>query len=164
MTRIRLVVLALVGALAWALWPDRDSPAALDGGDPALLADRVWLEAMPDSPTRHVHALVVLGDVPYGAFQHGSAYQASIELFEHARVEERLELRFPQTGRRQKVRFAARPCAERPPFDLCLDVSPNPWGGPRRYYGFRDAARAPGAVADLGHRLQHAALARPLAR
>ncbi len=29
-------------------------------------------------------------------------------------------------------------CTDLHPFDLCLDMKENPWGGPTRYYGMRD--------------------------
>ncbi len=37
-------------------------------------------------------------------------------------------------------------CDDLPPFDLCLTMSKNPWGGPKKYYSTNDpdsAALAP---------------------
>jgi hypothetical protein len=161
--RARVAVVTLIAAtLLYVLWPAAEpDDSALDGGDPELLADRVWLEAMPTSRTQHVHVLYVLADAPYGVFQRASAYQATLEVFEYIRDRAKLDLRFPQSGKKADVRVRARSCSDHPPFDLCLDLAKNPWGGPTHYYGFRDTDTAPEVVRELGHRLEHAAIDGP---
>lgn len=159
--RTKLAVAVLAAGLLYVLWPSGDSkPAALDGGDPSLLADRVWLEAMPTSPTQHVHVFLALADAPLGVFQRASAYQSTLEVFEYVGEGSRLDLRFPQQDRKAELRYRATPCTDHPPFDLCLELASNPWGGPTRYYGFSDERSAPPAIEALHHRLEHAAVER----
>jgi hypothetical protein len=47
-----------------------------------------------------------------------------------------VDLTFPQSNREAKFTFAVRECTDRKPFDLCLSLSSNPWGGPTEYFGF----------------------------
>ncbi len=159
--RTSLVVACLL-ATGFGLFSRRNhAPAGLDGGEADLLADRVWLQAIPTAPTQHIHAFLLLGDAPLGVFQKSSAYQATLEVFEHVRDGADLRMRFPQSGAGETVRFRVKACSEHPPFDLCLDLSKNPWGGPTRYFGFRDEDSAGATHAALRHRLAHAAIDGP---
>lgn len=156
------LVLACLLALALGFLSRRSrEPGRLDGGDPTLLTDRVWLEGLPESRTEHKHAMLVMADAPYGVFHKGSAYQASYEVFEHSGRGNSLKLTFPQSGKKAEVATRVTACSDRPPFDLCLQLSSNPWGGPTRYYGFRDEAGAGERVVELHHRLAHAAVDGP---
>jgi hypothetical protein len=160
-----MALFALVaGALVYLVWPGPSSKGALDGGDPSLLTDRVWLEKMPTAPTQHIHVMLALDEAPLGVFQKGSAYQATLEVFEYRVEDGRIELRFPQSDKKATVRYRARACSDQPPFDLCLELSKNPWGGPTRYYGFADDEAAAAALGELGHRLEHAAIDGPSLR
>ncbi len=61
-----------------------------------------------------------------------------------------VKLTFPQTDRSATFTFSVRECEERKPFNLCLTLSSNPWGGPTAYYGFsrpEDERAALGALA-----------------
>jgi hypothetical protein len=156
------LVLACLLAAGFSLVTRRNEPPArLDGGDPSLLADRLWLQAIPTAPTQHVHAFLILADAPFGIFQKSSAYQATLEVFEHIRDGGDLRLRFPQSGAATAIRFRVSGCATHPPFDLCLELSANPWGGPTRYFGFRDEDGVGASHAALRHRLAHAAVDGP---
>lgn len=111
------------------------SPEA--GEDPALLTGRMWLEKKPDKPTDHVHGAMFLPRPSLGLFQRSSAYDFHFERFDYKRDGAKVELTFPQTGKQAELTYTIKACDSLPPFDLCLELSENPWGGPRRYYGKR---------------------------
>lgn len=135
----RSVTFAFVGlALAGCTAPP--------GEDPSLLIDRVWVDSVPDKPTDHTNFAYLIPEPAIGIFQRASSYEMRAERFDHRRDGKTLELTFPQSGKTAKITFTVTACSELPPFDLCLDLSDNPWGGPKRYYGTRaqdedDAAR-----------------------
>jgi hypothetical protein len=117
------------------------------GEDPSLLLDRVWMEAQPTKPTDYVHGLFFLSYPSIGLFQRSSAYDFHFERVDYKRNGQSMKLTFPQTGKEDEVTFTVTACNSLPPFDLCLDLSGNPWGGPKRYYAKRaqddeDEARA----------------------
>ena len=60
------------------------------------------------------------------------------EIFEYRREGPKADVRFPQDGRESHLEYTITACDELRPFDLCLDLADNPWGGPKRYYGLRD--------------------------
>jgi hypothetical protein len=109
------------------------------GEDPSLLIGRLWLDSKPQKHTDYVHGAFLLPRPSFGWFQHSSSYDLHFERFDYKRDGQRLELSFPQTGKRAEVTFTVTACDALPPFDLCLDLSDNPWGGPKRYYGKRKA-------------------------
>jgi hypothetical protein len=106
--------------------------------DPSLLVDRVWLEGKPQEPREYLHAAYLLPQPKIGVFQRASAYDFHLERFDHERSGKTLKLTFPQTGKKAEITFSITACSTLPPFDLCLDLSENPWGGPKRYYGMRE--------------------------
>lgn len=106
--------------------------------DPSLLFDRVWLDSKPDKPTDYAHAAYLIPRPALGIFQRASSYESRAERFDHRRDGQKLEITFPQSGKSSEVTFTVTACSALPPFDLCLDLSENPWGGPRRYYGMRE--------------------------
>lgn len=140
--RIRLSALAVLGLVLLALWWWRS-----DGSDQAgpardssrLLYDRVWVDSLPEKHTDYMHAMLVLRDAPVGVFQKASSYHAILEVFEHQKKGKRLRVFFPQTRTQKGMKFRIHECDELPPFDLCLDLEKNPWGGPKRYYSTSDA-------------------------
>lgn len=105
--------------------------------DPTLLFDRLWVDSQPEKPTEHVHAAFLLPRPAIGIFQRASNYEMRAERFDHQREGQTLKLTFPQSGKTAEIRFTITPCSTLPPFDLCLDLSDNPWGGPKRFYGQR---------------------------
>lgn len=108
------------------------------GEDPTLLFDRVWLESMPAKPTDYTHGAFLLPRPAVGVFQRASAYDFHFERFDHKRDGQKLSLSFPQSGKKAEITFTVTACDSLPPFDLCLELSDNPWGGPKRYYGKRE--------------------------
>ena len=126
------------------------------GEDPSLLLERVWLESMPQKPTDYTHVAFVLPRPAVGLFQRSSSYDFRGELFEYKRDGNKLALTFPQSGKKAALTYTITACDKLPPFDLCLDLSENPWGGPKRYYGMmeqEDEARVlgPAAAARRSH-------------
>lgn len=150
-----VVLLALVW-LGWRWWRGGSGAdtAEAQAEDPALIANRVWVDSKPKKHTDYIQAFLVLDAVPIGVFQKASSYDLHLEQFEHRRDRSRLQVNFPQSGKKADVRFKIRRCDDLPPFDLCLELSKNPWrGAPRKYYGMRDrgreAAVLPGVRAQL---------------
>jgi hypothetical protein len=121
-----------------------DAPEANAG----LLPDRLWMESMPEKRTDYIQGLYVVGGSDAGLFSRSSNYDLHLEIFELSEGREELGFRFPQSGKTAKVKYSIRSCSDKKGFDLCLDLSENPWGGPKRYYATReqdgesDAARA----------------------
>jgi hypothetical protein len=107
------------------------------GEDPSLLFNRVWVDSTPEKPTDYMQAAFVVSRPALGIFQRASRYDMHLERFDYQRDGERLELTFPQTGKAAEITFAIRACNTLPSFDLCLDLSDNPWGGPKHYFGRR---------------------------
>jgi hypothetical protein len=134
-----VVFFLIVIAVAW-WWlrgrngDSKQTPAKKHG----LLHDRVWVDSKPNAETDHVHGFVALSYVPIGLFSKASAYEVHLESFHHTGAGGKLQIVFPQTDREETVQTVVTECNELPPFDLCLDLDRNPWGGPTRYYGMRD--------------------------
>ncbi len=141
---LALAALAVASALVWRAWPRRVA------SDPSLVDGRLWVDSRPDKHTDYVHAVVFLSDANLGLFERASSYDRRLELFEMTRDSRTVKLTFPQTDRSATFTFSVRECDERKPFDLCLTLSSNPWGGPTAYYGFsrpEDEHEALGALA-----------------
>jgi hypothetical protein len=99
--------------------------------------------------------MIAVSNAPIGIFQKASAYQATSELFEYKRRGNAFALHFPQTGEKRETRFQIRPCRDLPPFDLCLELRDNLWGGPRRYYGLTDPDKERAELGEVRHELEH---------
>jgi hypothetical protein len=105
--------------------------------DPSLLIGRVWLDSKPERPTEYVHGMFLLSRPALGLFQRASNYDFHFERFDYERDGQSLALTFPQSGKKASLMYTVSACSALPPFDLCLDLSENPWGGPKRYYAKR---------------------------
>jgi hypothetical protein len=148
-----LVLVAII-VLIWRWWAgDRPGSAEAQAEDPRLAIGRVWIDSKPDKLTDYVHAVLLVDGAPVGLFQKASAYDVHLELFDYRRDGKTLDLEFLQTQKRHKIGYKVTRCDDLPPFDLCLTLSKNPWGGPKRYHGLRDqqaeAAALPGVRARL---------------
>lgn len=150
----------IVGAAAlgwrWIGGASTDEGAA---EDPSLLFHRSWVEKKPEKYVDYVHGMYVGAYWPVGYFDRDSAYDSHAERFDYKRDRNKLTIVFPQTGRTAELTFEVKACDATPPYDLCLDLSKNPWGGPERYYGFRhvdDEAKHLGA-----RRAKNEALVKP---
>jgi len=118
----------------WLVW----GPPAGDPADPALVADRIWVEAEPESLRQKVHRTLLVSQVRLGIFDQSSFYAGQHEIFEWRRSGAKLAIVFPQDRRKAEVTVTVSRCDELFPYDLCLDLSENPWGGPTRYYGMME--------------------------
>jgi hypothetical protein len=133
---------------------------AVEHADDALIDGRTWVEGRPEKLTDYVHAAFFVTRVNIGLFERASAYDVRLEFFDVSRSKGALKIHFPQTKKEANVTFSVKECKDKPPFDLCLDLGDNPWGGPRRYYGFQ---RPEDEKAQLGYfsaRVRAAAAAR----
>jgi len=128
-------------------------------GDPSLIDGRVWVEKRPEKLTDYVHAAIFISRANFGLFERASAYDVRAEFFDMTRDKEKVKLTFPQTNRSNEFTFKVTECDELKPFDLCLDVSKNPWDGPKRYYGFSRPDEEDAALGPLAARLHAAASA-----
>jgi len=161
--RTGLVLLVLLVVAVW--WWRRGSgdgagggvPEVADGGgeDAHLLLDRVWIDSKPEKYTDYAHVMLTLSGAPIGIFQKGSAYRITAEFYEYRRTNNRLVVHFPQTGVKRQVTYRVSRCEDLSPFDLCLDLSENPWGGPRRYYGLSDPDEERAVLGGVRHHLEH---------
>lgn len=114
------------------------SPAATPADDPQLVLDRPWFDSKPVKYTDYVNAFYASKYGQTSVFQRASAYDFRFELATFRRDGGKLALTFPQSGKTADVTFTVTACKDLPPFDLCLDLSDNPWGGPKRYHGSRE--------------------------
>jgi hypothetical protein len=136
--------LAASGFVAWLAWPARTS------ADPSLVDRRLWVDSRPDKYTDYVQAAVFVSDANVGLFERASSFDRHLEFFDMTRTARTVKLTFPQTDRRATFTVSVRTCNDHKPFDLCLTLSNNPWGGPTAYYGFsspEDERKELGALA-----------------
>lgn len=132
-SRYRVVVYAAVAAVAvlvWREWPRGET------ADPSLVDGRVWVDSRPDRRTDYVQAAIFVSDANFGLFERASSYDLRLEFFDMTRDAKTVRLTFPQTNRQANFGFSVRECSDHKPFNLCLSLSSNPWGGPKNYYGF----------------------------
>jgi hypothetical protein len=73
-----------------------------------------------------------------GLHESGSYWRSSIDFFEFERQGDKLSMVYLQDKKTAETRVKITACEEKPPFDLCLDLT-TPLGGRTRYYGFGDA-------------------------
>jgi hypothetical protein len=137
-----VVFFLVVIALAWSWFRGRkrdDGETKPDAARDGLLHDRVWVDSKPQVDTDHVHGFLALSYVPIGLVTRASAYEVELQVFHQAGGKDgTIHLVFPQTDREETVRYTVSDCSDLPPFDLCLDLDRDPWGGPTRFYGLRD--------------------------
>jgi hypothetical protein len=147
-----LMLLALGLALLWYYY--RDRAAVEQREDPSMIFGRLWVDSSPAKDTDYVHALALLKRLPVGVFQRASSYRMVAERFDYRRKNNRLELTFPQSGKEAALTYRIWACDDLPPFDLCLELSRNPWEhGPKRYHGMREQRRASARIQALSRRV-----------
>ena len=142
-------MVACVLILGFRWWRARTPPARGGAGagaakaeDPRLILERPWIDRLPEKATEHINAFLMIDRESLGIFQKASQYQIFLELFRHKRggtsAKPEVGFAFPQTGKQAKVKYRIWSCDELDGFDLCLELSRNPWGGPTRYHSARD--------------------------
>jgi len=130
----------LIAAAAGALSPRVDSAA----GSPRAVLGRVWFDRYPDKATDEVQVWIWLGG-GIGIHETGSYFRMSFDAFEFERQGDKLSMVYLQDKKKAETKFTVAACDEKPPFDLCLDLT-DALGGRKRYYGFGD-------VDDMGSRI-----------
>lgn len=132
-----IVIVLLLIYFGWKWWSGSDEQADAKRGkaDPSMLLDRVWIDKIPEAYNDYMHVFVALDEHPVGIFQRASQYRVEAELFQFKRSDNKIQLLFPQSNTKKKFSYRITHCDDLPPFDLCLHLSKNPWGGPKRYYG-----------------------------
>jgi hypothetical protein len=138
-SRTKWIGAALIGGVAilgWRWLGSSNDDVASE--NPSLLFDRIWVEKKPEKYTDYVHGMYVGSYWPVGFFDRDSAFDHHSERFDYKRDRNKIQIAFPQSGRTSEFTYEVKACDAPPPFDLCLDLNKNPWGGPERYYGFRD--------------------------
>lgn len=133
-----LVILAIL-VLAYLAWRylGGGGDARQQAESPDLAVNRVWVDSQPEKYTDKVNAFLMVDYARLGVFQEASQYTGRFDIFEYRRQGGNVDLKFPQDGRTGVIEVTVTECAELHPFDLCLDMKANPWGGPTRYYGMR---------------------------
>jgi hypothetical protein len=138
-----LVILLLLVFFGWKyLTRDAATGAAAADDDLALIFDRPWFDRVPTDPEGpdYLHVFGLPGDMPMGIFLRASAYHVELEQFTYERAGKKVRVRFPQSDRKARFSYRLRECDDLPPFDLCLELSKNPWSGPTRYYSSREGS------------------------
>jgi len=149
---VLLLILALILAVLW--WCFRGPTESLQREDPSMIVNRLWVDSAPVKDTDYIHALVMITRLPIGLVQRASSYRFVAERFDYRRRDKRVELTFPQSGKQSRFTYRIWACDDLPPYDLCLELSSNPWEtGPRRYYGMREQSRATKQHLELRRRL-----------
>jgi hypothetical protein len=152
----RVMTAAMLGALVLLAW--RGARCAFGAGDvsaldedPKAIDGRFWVEKRPEKYTEYVQGAFFVSRANFGVFERASSYDVRFEFAELTRKDTTMNVSFPQTGKSGRFTYKVTSCSVLPPFDLCLDISENPWGGPRRYYGFskpENEAKELGALAE----------------
>jgi hypothetical protein len=152
------LILLATGVLAFCLL--RHAPTAAKAADPRLVDGRLWVDSQPIRHTDYVQAVAFLSPANFGIFQRASSYDIHVEFFDMTRNDKTIRLTFPQSNRSAEFRYTVRECHDRKPFDLCLDLSDNPWGGPSHYYGFSQPDEERRALGVFGRDLRNRATLR----
>jgi hypothetical protein len=160
-TILIILILLVLAVLAWR-YLGGGGDARLAAESPDLAVNRVWVDSQPERYTDNVNAFLMVDYARLGVFQEASQYAGRFEIFEYRRKGAEVELKFPQDGRTGAIELTVSECSELHPYDLCLDMKVNPWGGPTRYYGMRDEDQSDGLAAlhhELAHRVERPASA-----
>jgi hypothetical protein len=136
--------------VAWSYFSSRHE--AMKPLDPSEVTGRIWLESKTKSQTDYAQGLYLAPLVGYGTVNRSSMFDWHVQVMKYKRSASKLSVTFPQTGKTTDINVTVTPCNDMPPFDLCLDLSENPWGGPKRYHGTSkksDEAAAVGSFATM---------------
>ncbi|MGZ3419427.1 MAG: hypothetical protein ACXVEF_18665 [Polyangiales bacterium] len=134
----KFVVVGIAGLLGLATIKLACTSAKTAAEDPSLIDGKFWVAARTEKLTDKVHAAIFLSSWNLGLFDESSYYAGRHEFFEFTRKGAEVKGYFGQTDKSWTITYEVNKCDELPPFDLCLKLSANPWGGPKKYYGFSD--------------------------
>jgi hypothetical protein len=118
-----LLILGLVIVGAWAIvrWAG-DGSKSLDGSDPRLVLNRVWIDRIPEKPKDTANLFATISRQKIGVFQSGSQYKGGYELFNFTAVGGELRIVYPQTDQTEMVTARAWKCREEH-MDYCLELA-----------------------------------------
>ena len=119
-----LVVVGVLTLVIWTTGPDGD----------LSVFDRIWIDQLPSKPKDTGNAFVAVTKQPLGVFQSASQYKGSFEIFTYKASGDELQVVYPQTDEKAKVKARAWKCNERD-MDYCLELSGSTRGVKR--YGSR---------------------------
>jgi hypothetical protein len=105
-------------------------------GNPRAVLGRVWFDRYPEKAADEAQVWIWFGG-GIGIHETGSYFRSSFDFFEFERQGDKLSMTYLQDRKTAETRFKIAPCDEKPPFDLCLDLTTS-LGGRTRYYGFGD--------------------------
>jgi hypothetical protein len=103
---------------------------------PRKILSRGWYDSLPKKRTDNVN-FIYFGGGGIGIYHKGSRYRHSVDVFDFERQNTKLAVKFLQDGKTTSTQFSIKACNDKPPFNLCLDLTNSP-RGPKRYYGFND--------------------------
>jgi hypothetical protein len=106
-------------------------------GNPRAVLGRVWFDRYPEKLTDEAQIWIWFGG-GIGVHDTGSFWRQTTDVFEFERQGDKLSMVYLQDKKTAETRVSITACDEKPPFDLCLDLT-SPLGGQKRYYGFGDA-------------------------
>jgi hypothetical protein len=137
-TRRPLLALGMVCALPLLLIAVTTGVAAQREplGAPRAVLGRVWFDRLPDKATDDVQVWIWFGG-GMGIHETGSYWRTAFDVFEFERQGDKLSMIYLQDKKTVETRIKITSCDEKPPFDLCLDLT-SALGGRTRYYGFGD--------------------------
>ncbi len=139
----RRPLLALAIACAAPVLATAAAVVALGGahqealGNPRAVLGRVWFDRLPEKATDEVQIWIWFSS-GVGLHESGSVWRSSFDFFEFERQGDKLSMVYLQDKKTAETKITVASCDDKPPFDLCLDLS-NALGGNKRYYGFGDA-------------------------
>ena len=137
---LALGAVCAVPALALALAAGVGAHGAADRdalGNPRAVLGRVWFDRYPEKLADEAQIWIWFGG-GMGIHETGSYWRMSLDVFEFERQGDKLSMVYLQDKKTAETRVKITACDEKPPFDLCLDLT-NALGGHTRYYGFGDA-------------------------
>jgi len=132
--RVLMFGLAVVGTLALVRWVGGGG-GALDGSDPGLVLDRLWVDRLPERPKDTINVFAAVTEQPIGVFQFASQWKGGFELFNYTASGSELRLVYPQTDEKEKVKVRAWKCKQGE-MDYCLELA-GASRGVKRYYSQR---------------------------
>ena len=107
--------LLVVGVLILAIWITGPR------GD-ASVFDRIWIDQLPSKPADTGNAFVAVTKQPMGVFQAASQYKGHYEIFSYKASGDELQIVYPQTDEKEKIKARAWNCKEGD-MDYCLELS-----------------------------------------
>src|SRR5258708_5509299 len=91
-------------------------------GNPRAVLGRVWFDRYPDKTTDEVQIWIWLGG-GIGIHETGSFWRTTFDVFEFERQGDKLSMIYLQDKKTAETRVSITACEEKPPFDLCLDLT-----------------------------------------